>query len=199
MPGAGSCVQLAANSSVTTNVSLDKCIICGKKTDTSSCSKLYGTAEGRQKIAAASEKLQDHLVSNLSSEDRNNFRYHSLTCYANYRRQAQRIQENEEGNQQNEQQSDPSEQPWRVTSRKTRRSGESSAATGSSGNQQKKCIGCNSFRVNRQHAPTFRICEDNRAQLFLAAYTLNRDDVWERFILVSNIFLLLILSVTKHA
>ena len=59
--GAGASVQLAANASVTTNVSLDKCIICGKKTDTSSCSKLYGTAEGRQKIAAASEKLQDHL------------------------------------------------------------------------------------------------------------------------------------------
>ena len=68
-------------------------------------------------------------------------------------------------------------------SRKTRLS----SAPSSSSKETKPCIVCNSLRLKRQHEPLYQICDPNRARLFLAAYSFNKDEVWERCVLYNSI------------
>lgn len=170
------------------NISLNECIICRKRTDSAGCKQLHGTPDGRNKILEDAKTLNDVFISTLSPQVKENFRYHSKTCSSSYRLSAKRIreknqleQEHQKENEQNDEQSSSAARCQ--ATRKTRHSSESSStasyATTSSASKSKSkvCIICNSARFKRQHKPTFRICEEDRAKLFLAAYTFNKDAV----------------------
>ena len=111
-------VELAVDVPVAAIVSLDECIICGKRNDSTGCSKLHGTADGRKKISEDSDTLEDHLISSLSPHVIDNFLYHSKTCYANYRRLAKRFKkqhQEQQENRQNDEQSSISPERWEPT------------------------------------------------------------------------------------
>ena len=62
------------------------CIICQRKKDAQSSTKLTSTPDGRRVIIQTSQLLQDELLIGLSDTERLQMKYHVKSCYARYKR-----------------------------------------------------------------------------------------------------------------
>ena len=145
---------------------LSKCVICQRKGG----GNLSSEQNGRDKIIDTSAKLNDNLVVTIDDDLLDSIKYH-MKCYRSYIRKGDRATENTK----NEESAETSINIAASVSKRLKRDRKS--VDGSSSTNI--CIICNKSK-HKNDKETFRICEVNRAKLFLEARKFNLDDVYTR-------------------
>ena len=120
---------------------------------------LTSTENGRSNIRAASVILQDDLLSDLDENDINAVKYHLKSCNKSYillSRHSASIQDDDGGvkGDEDSENGNESETRRRVKGRKVE-------------DDKKPCLICNQ-RKFKGNENLYRLCEENRAQLFLS-------------------------------
>ena len=149
-------------------VNLDRCIICQKYKRSEN---LTSTENGGSNIRAASTILQDDLLSDLDENDINAVKYHLKSCYKSYillSKRSASIQHDDSGVKGDEDNENGHESKTRrrVKRRKVK-------------DDKKPFVICNQIKFKGDEN-LYRLCEENRAQLFLSTIQLNLDEVYTR-------------------
>ena len=130
----------------------------------------YVLTTEREKLIDLSNKLQDELLKDIT--DLSVIQYHSNGCYKPYTLQTQRELENRK---QKEHRTENNEAEISVLVEQDRRSKRQK----SNDNRSNECIICGK-KTFRKDSKLYRLCETERAELFLRARKLNVDAVFTK-------------------
>ena len=129
----------------------------------------YVLTTEREKLIDLSNKLQDELLKDIT--DLSVIQYHSNGCYKPYTLQARRELENIKNGKNIEQKiMKPKVQCYQNSVRQKQKSND---------NRSNECIICRN-KTFRKDSKLYRLCETERAELFLRARKLNVDAVFTK-------------------
>ena len=169
---------------------IDKCIICqANKGNTN----LTSTLNGRLTLIDCSNFLKDDLLDGV--EDLEKIKYHTKPCFSNYKKQKEKQKErserkhnleNDETVPEDEPSTSEQVEPVRSSKRLKIDPASTTPKIDDKDKEKKPCIVCNQMKckgVDRR----YRICEADRAKLFLSAMKYNKDVVYTRCSLFESI------------
>ena len=130
------------------------------------------TENGRTKLIAAIKDVNDDFLVDFSENELNSIKYHVKHCYKPYILKAERVAKRKQENV-DKQQCKSEEERANVAyiPRLKRRK--------SNGVDSKVCVICQNYSYKKDHK-LYRICENDRAELMLAATKFNLDSVYTR-------------------
>ena len=163
---------------------LSKCIICHQSKKRSE-STLTSTPAGVQKVIDASRTLNDGLLDGLTSEQKQNIRYHSSNCYCPYILKGSRVSENVPVDDSQDKTPELSCLEIDASAPPNTRLASLSSPEGNK-KKKKVCEICKQAKF-KGDIKLWRVCENKRAATFLAAFKFNKDEVYTRCIFYQTV------------
>ena len=155
-------------------ININLCIICQKSKPRE---KLSSTDTGRNKLLSASNILKDGLFDEFNDNDMSSVKYHSNSCYKQYTLKSERqLRINETAELSSIDNSLVEDEPSLDVQPRAKRRKSSNVDT------PKICIICQKIYSGKGNK-LYRLCENDRADLFLSATRFNLDEVFTRTLL----------------